>query len=75
MSVVILKIYDGSLEAFAVNKQLHCVFFCFFQGYVLETSNKINLNIFLPIIALISIPCIVLMQKLDYHLENKKHPE
>jgi hypothetical protein len=64
--VAILKLYKGRLEAFSINKQLHCVSFAFFQAIVLGTDNQINLKILVPIVALFAIPSFWSISKANY---------
>lgn len=37
---MILKLYKGKLEAFAINKQVHCLSMAGFQIFVTCTENK-----------------------------------
>ncbi len=64
--VAILKVYSGKLEAFSINKQLHCLSFASFQTMVLLTENHIDLKILVPIVALLALPTLWSIGKADY---------
>jgi hypothetical protein len=64
--VAILKLFGGRLEAFSINKQLHCVSFAIFQTIVLVTNNEIDMKILVPIVALFALPSAWSISKANY---------
>lgn len=66
INVAILKLYDGKLEAFSVNKQVHSITIVLFQVVILATNNKIDLKILVPIIAFLALPALWSINKANY---------
>lgn len=63
MYVVCSRCYQGKSESFSVNKQLHSLFYLFFQVAVFLTNNKMPLEVLIGILTVLTIPGAFLMAK------------
>lgn len=63
MYVVCSRCYHGRPEAFSVNKQLHSIFYLFFQIAVFLTDNHMPLEILMVVLGALTIPGALLMSK------------
>lgn len=60
--IIISKHFDGRLEAFSINKQLHSVFFVIFQIFVLASADSIDLKWIFAFGILLIIPSAFMLQ-------------
>ena len=67
----ILKLYEGKLEAFAINKQMHCISMAAFQIFVIFTGNKFDLEYLMYAIILLAIPAVYSLSKINFDKEGK----